>query len=67
MPNSFKMDNIPFSLLTEEEQALLRASLDIAYFQKGETVIAAGEVPDGLHVILKGRVSESEAVSEDGE
>ena len=67
MPNSFKIDNIPFSLLNEEEQTLLRANLDIAYFQKGETVIQAGEVPDGLHVVLKGRVSESEAVSEDGE
>lgn len=67
MPNSFKIDNIPFSLLNEEEQALLRANLDIAYFQKGETVIKAGEVPDGLHVVLKGRVSESEAVTEEGE
>src|SRR5690554_3456726 len=66
MPNSFKIDNIPFSLLNEEEQALLRAHLDIAYFQKGETVIKAGEVPDGLHVVLKGRVSESEAASDDG-
>ncbi len=61
MPNSFKMDNIPFSLLNEHEQNLLRANLDIAYYQKGETVIAAGDVPEGVHVILKGRVSESEA------
>jgi CBS domain-containing protein len=67
MPDAFKIDNIPFSLLNEEEQALLRANLDIAYFQKGETIIAAGEVPEGLHVVLKGRVSESEAAAENGE
>ncbi|MDN2660515.1 putative nucleotidyltransferase substrate binding domain-containing protein [Neptunomonas phycophila] len=61
MPTSFKMDNLPFSLLTESEQATLRNHLDIAYFQKGEVVMAAGSVPEGVHVILKGRVSESES------
>jgi len=61
MPTTFKMDNLPFSLLTESEQTTLRNNLDIAYFQKGEVVMAAGSVPDGVHVILKGRVSESES------
>ncbi len=66
MPSSFKMDNLPFSLLTDSEQALLRQNLDIGYFQKGEVIMAAGSVPDGVHVVLKGRVSESEASSEAG-
>ncbi|MBV1789333.1 cyclic nucleotide-binding domain-containing protein [Marinobacterium sp. D7] len=61
MPDSFKMDNIPFSLLDQSEQALVSANLDLAYFQQGEKIIAAGEVPEGVHVILKGRVRESEA------
>jgi CBS domain-containing protein len=61
MPSSFNMDNLPFSLLSESEQALLRQNLDIGYFQKGEVVMAAGSVPEGVYVVLKGRVSESEA------
>lgn len=60
MPTSFKMDNMPFSLLNETEQNQLRASLDIGYYQKGERVLSAGEEPEGVYVILKGRVSESE-------
>ncbi|MBA4501065.1 putative nucleotidyltransferase substrate binding domain-containing protein [Marinobacterium marinum] len=64
MPNTFKMDNIPFSLLNEGEKRLLSTHLDIAYYQQGETVIAAGDVPEGVYIILKGRVSESEASSE---
>jgi CBS domain-containing protein len=60
MPDSFKMDNLPFSLLDEREQALLRSHLDITYFQKGEAIIEAGTAPEGLYVILKGRVGESD-------
>lgn len=61
MPDAFNMDNIPFSLLNEDEQALLGKNLDIGYFQQGEAIITAGEKPEGLFIILKGRVSESEA------
>ena len=66
MPDSFKMTNLPFSLLDESEQKLLRSSLDIGYYQKGEVLMAAGDVPEGVFVILKGRVGESD-VTEDGE
>ncbi|WP_271271769.1 DUF294 nucleotidyltransferase-like domain-containing protein [Aliamphritea hakodatensis] len=61
MPSSFNMTNMPFSLLTEAEQVLLRNSLDIGYYQRGETVLAAGDVPEGVYVILKGVVSENDA------
>ncbi|SIS46913.1 DUF294 nucleotidyltransferase-like domain-containing protein [Neptunomonas antarctica] len=60
MPSSFNMDNLPFSLLTKKEQALLRQNLDIGYFQKGEVIMESGSVPEGVHVVLKGKVSESE-------
>lgn len=67
MPDAFKMDNIPFSLLSDEEQGQLASHLDIGYFQKGETIIAAGEKPEGLFIIFKGRVSESEAADHESE
>ena len=64
MPSSFNMDNMPFSLLDERESNLLRQTLDIGYYQKGEVLLAAGTEPEGVFIILKGRVSESEAVEE---
>ncbi|KGK41683.1 cyclic nucleotide-binding protein [Nitrincola sp. A-D6] len=60
MSESFNMDNLPFSLLSQKEQAVLNNNLDIAYFQKGETIIVAGEVPEGVFIILKGKVGESD-------
>ncbi|MCD8513618.1 MAG: DUF294 nucleotidyltransferase-like domain-containing protein [Nitrincola sp.] len=60
MSESFNMDNLPFSLLSAKEQAQLNNNLDIAYFQKGETIIAAGEVPEGVFIVLKGKVGESD-------
>ncbi|MBU2964825.1 DUF294 nucleotidyltransferase-like domain-containing protein [Amphritea sp. 2_MG-2023] len=64
MPTSFKIENMPFSLLTEKEQAILISSLDIGYYQSGETILAAGSVPEGVYIILKGRVAESDEVEE---
>jgi CBS domain-containing protein len=61
MPSSFNMENMPFSLLEEQERNLLRQNLDIGYYQKGEVLLAAGAEPEGVFIILKGRVSESEA------
>ncbi|MBN0986820.1 DUF294 nucleotidyltransferase-like domain-containing protein [Amphritea pacifica] len=66
MPSSFKIENMPFSLLSEKEQDTLRSSLDIGYYQAGETIIAAGSVPEGVYVILKGRVAESDLPEENG-
>jgi CBS domain-containing protein len=57
------MDNLPFSLLDEREQTLLRQTLDIGYFQKDEVIMQAGSVPEGVYVVLKGKVSESEVHS----
>lgn len=67
MPTSFKMENMPFCLLDEQGQNQLRASLDIGYYQAGETLLAAGDVPEGVYVILKGQVGESDVVESDDE
>jgi len=64
MPDSFKMTNLPFSLLDDKEQKVLRSSLDIGYYQKGECIMTAGEEPEGVFIILKGKVGESEVVEE---
>ncbi len=64
MPSSFKIENMPFSLLTDKEQEVLRSSLDIGYYQSGETILAANSVPEGVYVILKGRVAESDTPEE---
>lgn len=66
MPDSFKMTNLPFSLLDQKEQAMLKSSLDIGYYQKGEVIMAAGEEPEGVFVIFKGKVGESD-VTEEGD
>ncbi|NRP09320.1 MULTISPECIES: DUF294 nucleotidyltransferase-like domain-containing protein [unclassified Marinobacterium] len=67
MPDSFKMGNLPFSLLTESEQEFLRANLDIGYYQSGEVIIKAGEQSEGVYVVFRGRVAESEPQDEGDE
>ncbi len=67
MPDSFKMGNLPFSLLTESEQKLLRSNLDIGYYQSGEVIIKAGEQSEGVYVVYRGRVAESEPQDEGDE
>lgn len=67
MPDSFKMGNLPFSLLSESEQKLLRSNLDIGYYQSGEVIIKAGEQSEGVYVVYRGRVAESEPQDEGDE
>ncbi|NRP15265.1 MULTISPECIES: DUF294 nucleotidyltransferase-like domain-containing protein [unclassified Marinobacterium] len=67
MPDSFKMGNLPFSLLTESEQEFLRSNLDIGYYQSGEVIIKAGDQSEGVYVVFRGRVAESEPQDEDDE
>ncbi|ANG61744.1 cyclic nucleotide-binding protein [Marinobacterium aestuarii] len=66
MSSTFNISNLPFSLLSEAEQALLLQSLDIAYYQQGETIVVAGGESEGVYIILKGCVSESEERRADG-
>ena len=61
MSQEFNTTNLPFSLLEPSELSMLKNSLDIGYYQKGENLITAGEAPEGLFIILKGKVRESES------
>ena len=66
MPDSFKMSNLPFSLLNEREQKFLRSHLDLGYYQKGEAILQAPELSEGVYVVYKGRVAEVDPDAEDG-
>lgn len=60
MPNAFNFHASPFDCLNAEEQALVRASVDIAYYPQGAVVLDVGDVPAHLFVIMKGFVTQSE-------
>ena len=60
MPSAFPFNASPFDCLTPDEQRLVRASVDIAYFPEGALVLDAGSVPTHLFVIIKGYVTQTE-------
>ena len=58
MPNAFNFSESPFDGLSPDEQRLVRASVDIAYFRSGETILDLGVQPTHLFVIIKGVVQQ---------
>ena len=60
MPNAFNFNASPFDCLTQEEQRLVRDSVDLAYFPEGATILDVGTAPTHLFVIIKGYVSQME-------
>lgn len=60
MPDTFIVDNLPFSILTENEQMLLLRDVQRKEYQPTDILITAGQPPQGLFVIFKGRVAECE-------
>ncbi len=60
MPNAFNFSASPFDCLDAEEQALVRASVDIAYYPEGAVVLDVGDAPAHLFVIIKGYVTQTE-------
>ena len=60
MPNAFNFTESPFDSLSADEQRLVRASVDIAYFRAGETILDVGVQPTHLFVIIKGLVHQVE-------
>ena len=58
MPNAFNFAASPFDALSSDEQQLVRDHVDIAYFPEGETVLAEGDLPTHLFVVIKGLVSQ---------
>ena len=60
MPNAFNFSASPFDCLSPEEQALVRDSVDIAYYPEGAVVLDVGDAPEHLFVIIKGFVTQTE-------
>jgi CBS domain-containing protein len=60
MPNAFNFNASPFDCLTQDEQRLVRDSVDLAYFPEGATILEVGIAPTHLFVIIKGYVSQME-------
>jgi CBS domain-containing protein len=60
MPNAFNFQSSPFDCLTKDEQARVRAHVDVAYFPQDTVILDYGEVPSHLFVIIKGRVIQKE-------
>jgi len=60
MPSAFNFTASPFDCLSLDEQRLVRASVDIAYFPEGAVVLDVGVAPTHLFVIIKGYVTQAE-------
>ena len=60
MPNAFNFSASPFDCLDQDEQRLVRASVDIAYYPEGAVIFDVGAVPKHMCVIIKGYVAQYE-------
>ncbi|OBT16442.1 cyclic nucleotide-binding protein [Vibrio sp. UCD-FRSSP16_10] len=58
MPEKFNTQHPPFDRLTTREIEQLKASLDIAYFRSGDTLLESGQTSTHLFVLIKGAVEE---------
>ncbi|MCX7239799.1 MAG: DUF294 nucleotidyltransferase-like domain-containing protein [Burkholderiales bacterium] len=58
MPSGFNFSASPFDCLTQEQQRLVRDNVDIAYFRQGDSILAVGNQPTHLFVIIKGFVQQ---------
>lgn len=67
MPETFNVDQVPFSLLTDSEKNLLVGNIERREYQPLDTLIVAGEAPQGVFVLLTGRVAESECSAQPSE
>jgi CBS domain-containing protein len=58
VPKAFDFSNPPFDRLSGRELERFKASLDVAFFRSGETIVRAGEVPQSFFIVIKGVVQE---------
>ena len=58
MPNAFNFSASPFDCLTQEQQRLVRDSVDVAYFRRDEIILDIGSTPTHLFVLIKGHVTQ---------
>ncbi|WP_445396621.1 DUF294 nucleotidyltransferase-like domain-containing protein [Zobellella sp. An-6] len=61
MQDQFNFDHPPFDTLTAEQRQDVLDQTDIAYFDRGETILHPGQLIDSLYIILKGVVEERHA------
>ena len=60
MPVSFDFSASPFDCLSADEQRLVRDHVDVGYWREGATLLAPGDEPANLFVVIKGRVQQFE-------
>ncbi len=60
MPSAFDFSVSPFDCLSQDEQRLVQASMDIAYFPAGDVILERGAQPTHLFIIIKGFVQQLE-------
>ena len=58
MPNAFNFSASPFDCLTQEQQRLVRDSVDVAYFPRDAVILNVGDAPADLFVLIKGLVTQ---------
>ena len=61
MSTAFDFSEPPFDRLSGRELERFKASLDLAFFRAGETIIRPGEVPQSFFIIVKGTIEEVSA------
>lgn len=58
MPKAFDFSSPPFNRLRPQEVERVAHAVDIVFLRKGETVLAAGDLPDWLYIVIKGAIEE---------
>jgi CBS domain-containing protein len=58
MPKAFDFSSPPFDRLRPMEVDRVKHAVDVVFFRQGQTVIAAGTLPDQFYVVIKGLVEE---------
>jgi CBS domain-containing protein len=58
MPSAFNFAASPFDALSMAERALVRDSVDVAYFRAGDTVLGRNTTPSHLFMVIKGHVQQ---------
>ena len=58
MPKAFDFSNPPFDRLRPMEVERVSRLVDVVFFRQGQTVLAAGTLPDQFSVVIKGLIEE---------
>lgn len=58
MPKAFDFSNPPFDRLRPMEIERVSRLVDVVFFRQGQTILAAGTLPDQFYVVIKGLIEE---------